>query len=271
MFCGCVNTTNRNISNNVTVIMSAVSIGIPRLRQFNLLLSLIRGYTNKSPAQRQNPKDVEQMPVYQFIGNKAKRRTQVFTWGYSATGALGNENTMKKYSSGGSVRMPKKMYRNSPTKVHFPQPEMIVSDVAAGAGYTVIAATARDNTHSLFGCGLNTDSQLGLQQTQDQKPLICVHNLAPIVIPLDPKENVIKVACGRAHTICLTNTGNGKFSHHIRIHLWPITVFAFGNNSFGQCGRTPVENEKYFASSKIHQLQFDLDSTDSIIDVSVKG
>lgn len=38
-----------------------------------------------------------------------------------------------------------------------------------------------------------------------------------------------------------------------------------GNNSFGQCGRVPIEGEKYFASKRINQIEYD--KNDPIVDI----
>lgn len=166
-----------------------------------------RRYTNKS--HRQDPNEVDNMPVYQFVGENPNNRKMVFTWGYSATGALGNEIYLPKYKKGGVFDSPKKTVRKSPLKLRFVTADTTVHDVAAGFGFTVIAATVRDTPYVLFGCGLNTDSQIGLQTSISKQELICVANLVPISVPVSPKEKIVKVSCGRSHTVCLTNTNRG--------------------------------------------------------------
>jgi len=102
-----------------------------------------------------------------------------------------------------------------------------VYDVAAGAGFTVIAAICHKTPYTLFGCGLNTDSQIGYQESRPNAPLIAIENVVPIHLPIEasfnnkkgsseitkPNEVVKKVAAGRAHTICLTSKGHGKFDY----------------------------------------------------------
>lgn len=82
-----------------------------------------------------------------------------------------------------------------------------IYDMACGYGFTVVAASARDTDHRLFASGLNTDSQIGYHRDpQSGEPLDRLARPAPIHLPLNkPQERVSHVACGRAHTIILTN------------------------------------------------------------------
>lgn len=194
-----------------------------------LLLTGIRWkHTNKKMDRGQNPEDLDEMPVYEFTSLKSsqkKHRTNVFSWGFSATGALGNEAHMKqRIAKGGSHLVPKTMIKRAPQRLRFVTPDTTVYDVAAGSGFTVLAATVHKTPYVLFGCGLNTDSQIGYQETIQHEPLLCVANVVPIRLPIDaskneissnvsPKEKVIKVAAGRAHTFCLTSSGKGKFDN----------------------------------------------------------
>lgn len=194
-----------------------------------LLLAGIRWkHSNNSKNRSQNPEDLEEMPVYEFTNlkpSRKKHKTNVFSWGFSATGALGNEAHMKqRMVKGGTFLVPKTMMKRAPQRLRFVTPETTVYDVAAGSGFTVIAATVHKTPYILFGCGLNTDSQIGYQETIQHEPLVCVANVVPIRLPIDankneisvnenPKDKVIKVAAGRAHTFCLTSSGKGKFDN----------------------------------------------------------
>jgi hypothetical protein len=73
----------------------------------------------------------------------------------------------------------------------------------------VIAAVVRDSSHRLFGCGINTDSQLGYQcpPTPKGQPLMCLLTPVPIRLPIDERDCVVRVSCGRSHTVCLTKSG----------------------------------------------------------------
>ena len=85
-----------------------------------------------------------------------------------------------------------------------------VRDVAAGHGFSVFAA--QEDEHKAFGTGLNSDSQLGEQLSPDNVPLKMLIRPAPISLPLFSSEYVVKVACGRLHSLFLTNNGRGKQS-----------------------------------------------------------
>lgn len=152
------------------------------------------------------------MPVFQYVGDSPKRKTRAvaFVWGYPGTGALGDENYMAKYAKADTNTQLIKRVKRSPGPLRCFTMNHTIYDAAAGSGFTVVAATERDTSYSLFGCGLNTDSQLGLQMSTPGKPLICIANMVPINLPLAHKERVAKVACGRAHTVCLTNRANGE-------------------------------------------------------------
>lgn len=53
----------------------------------------------------------------------------------------------------------------------------------------------------------------------------------PIQLPFkQPNTKIKAVAAGRAHTLILTNTEG---------------VYALGSNSYGQCGRTIIDNEDF--------------------------
>jgi hypothetical protein len=89
--------------------------------------------------------------------------------------------------------------------------------MACGYGFTVVAATAKDTEHKLFGSGLNSNSQIGYHQDQTtREPLDRLARPAPIHLPLKNKEErVCKVACGRAHTILLTTENTRKLTQFV--------------------------------------------------------
>lgn len=47
------------------------------------------------------------------------------------------------------------------------------------------------------------------------------------------------VAAGRAHTVVLTEAEG---------------VYTLGNNAYGQCGRSVIENEEYMGSRVVHHI-----------------
>lgn len=59
----------------------------------------------------------------------------------------------------------------------------------------------------------------------------------------DPaKTRAVKIACGRAHSLVLTNAND---------------VFSLGNNAYGQCGREVVKDEDYLNNKVIHKVKGD--------------
>ncbi|XP_054163253.1 RCC1-like G exchanging factor-like protein [Oppia nitens] len=207
-------------------------------------LVIVRLMANAIP-RGQNPKQVDAMPVFQYTQSdkpSAKRRRYVYCWGYSGGGALGRLSLIKRTKFKNRPQLPPIETVTAPLKSNFIDIQTTVTDVAAGFGFTVIAAVVRDSSHRLFGCGINSDSQLGYQSppTPKGEPLMCLFKPTPIRLPINEKDKVVRVSCGRSHTACLTDKGE---------------VYSLGNNAFGQCGRPIVDNEKYFASHLIHQIK----------------
>ena len=134
--------------------------------------------------------------------------------------------------------------------------------VACGNGFSLIAAANSfgHKGHQLFGTGINTESQIGVHETSKGDAFKYILQPAVIQLPVTTTEQAsLKIqglACGRAHSVVLTNMG----------------IITFGNNSYGQCGRSIVENEEYYGNRAVMQnikQNFDLDSDDSIVSVKV--
>lgn len=110
----------------------------------------------------------------------------------------------------------------------------------------------------MYGTGLNTDSQIGFHKHRGitNKPIELLLYPAPIELPKkthDEIHKVVKVACGRAHTVALTEEG---------------VIFTLGNNSYGQCAREIIENEVYLGSEVINRLSPEIFSNKRIESVS---
>ncbi|XP_058856930.1 RCC1-like G exchanging factor-like protein [Acipenser ruthenus] len=118
-----------------------------------------------------------------------------------------------------------------------------ISWAACGYGFTLLSSRTRDLT-KVWGMGLNKDSQLGFQRSRREhtKGYEYVLEPSPVPLPLDrPQEtSVLQVACGRAHSLILTDNEG---------------VFSLGNNSYGQCGRKVIEDEVYSGSHVIHRIE----------------
>lgn len=147
---------------------------------------------------------------------------------------------------------------NHPTRMKFGE-NCEITDIATGYGFSVFAVNRSDD-EVLFGCGINTDSQLGLQERQQGKHLDLI--IYPTAIKLPKKENEtiddMRIKCmsaGRAHLVIVTKNN---------------TIFTLGNNAYGQCGRQIIENELYKGSNIIHRIEKLnglIDENDEIISV----
>uniref|UniRef100_A0A3P8WC91 RCC1 like n=1 Tax=Cynoglossus semilaevis TaxID=244447 RepID=A0A3P8WC91_CYNSE len=165
-------------------------------------------------------------PVFQYVGQNRKPNHKVFVWGFSFTGALGIPSFVVPDSG---KKHPRKQ-QLSPYRLETAEQ---ISSAACGYGFTLIASSTKDVT-KLWGMGLNKDSQLGFQRTQQSRLKSFDYVLEPSPVPLPLSEplqtRVIQVSCGRAHSLVLTDQEG---------------VYSMGNNSYGQCGRTIVEDEVY--------------------------
>ncbi|KAK3912656.1 RCC1-like G exchanging factor-like protein [Frankliniella fusca] len=175
------------------------------------------------------------LPVFDY-GAHSERVRRVYAWGVAETGALGNY----------TAKLREKMKRlaefyHHPIRLNFGQLYKVL-DLACGYGFTAFAVEPDllRGPHKVFGCGVNTDSQIGYHAPRRDHPLAILLNPAPIEIPFkDVKSKVTGLAAGRAHLLVLTDEG----------------VFTLGNNAYGQCGRPVIEDEKYMGSRNIHCIR----------------
>lgn len=151
--------------------------------------------------------ETSHLPTYQLApdANKLKVHDRIFTWGLAATGALGFPGLVDPEIAR------QRDHWLGPRKMgffHF----FKIQDIACGYGFTVIAATCPNFESKLWGTGINSDFQLGLQQVEgSRKPLAMIYRPAPIVIPaLSQSTRFRQVACGRCHTIVLTDDNEGE-------------------------------------------------------------
>ena len=163
-------------------------------------------------------KDNPELPVLQFKSdNLPKLHDRIFTWGFGQTGALGIPaiaHSKKKYI----CSTPRKLNIFGPCKV---------KDVACGHGFTVFAAEAQSYQTQLFGCGVNTDNQIGYHSS-DHKELVVITKPAAIQFPSNVTSYKIKqVACGRAHTLVLASDNVGEYLVKLNCHFDSIFFFFF--------------------------------------------
>ena len=179
---------------------------------------------------------IKDMPLsdYNAEESRHKRTRFIHVCGLGVYGALG----MKKYYNFNSTldedTQEKLAAVPTPRRLRVFQPEQQIRDVACGYGFTLVATTADDTSHTVFGFGLNNFSQIGYHTSTPNNPLEVVTTPSPIHILT--KFPIDKVACGRSHSVLIDT------NHQ---------VFTLGANSFGQCGRTIIEDEEYFGSQVV--------------------
>lgn len=201
----------------------------------------VRSYVSEKEFRRRGTvhnQDVENIPTYTFpIAKKSDRR--VYAWGLASTGALGLHKNLK-------VLTTREAYlTHHPTRQSFAERGRVTLDIACGYGFSVFVVEPDKNGVSLYGTGLNTDSQIGYHKLGGNlhKEMDILIYPGPIPLPRknnDEGLNVVKsVAAGRAHMAALTDKG---------------AVYTLGNNANGQCGRPIVEDEMYAGSQVIHRM-----------------
>lgn len=182
---------------------------------------------------KQDTKKIETLNL-----RSARQNPRVYVWGLAATGALGVHQNINKLKSKNAHVV------HHPTRQPFAERFNVV-DVACGYGFTLFATKPDENGTTVFGTGLNTDSQIGFHKLGGQfhTPMIQVIYPAPIQLPRISSDaklcEITTVAAGRAHSVLLSKEG---------------VVYTLGNNSYGQCGRMVVVDEKYSESNTINRL-----------------
>ncbi|XP_035135520.2 RCC1-like G exchanging factor-like protein isoform X3 [Callithrix jacchus] len=196
----------------------------------------------RSRSRREAAEAEAEVPVFQYVGERAVRADRVFVWGFSFSGALGVPTFVVPSSRPGPGAGPRPPRRIQPVPYRL-ELDQKISSAACGYGFTLLSSKTTDVT-KVWGMGLNKDSQLGFHRSRKDKTRGYEYVLepSPVPLPLDrPQETrVLQVACGRAHSLVLTDREG---------------VFSMGNNSYGQCGRKVVENEIYSESHRVHRMQ----------------
>lgn len=188
--------------------------------------------------------------VYQFtVENVNQLQERIYVWGFAATGALGIKSYLrpqKKQTAISSMNRPAQMK-------FFESNNMKVQNVACGYGFTLFLVDRMKGCHEILGTGINTDSQIGYHpvDNKSERYLDYVIEPAKINLPLlhSSKTKILNMDGGRAHTVLLTDKEG---------------VFSFGNNAYGQCGRSIIENEKYSGNPTVYKIK---ELPDDVIEV----
>lgn len=178
----------------------------------------------------------DDLPTFQYVGKRSKRKDRVFVWGFSYTGALG----IPSFVVPDTGRKKPKQYQLTPYRLDM---DAKISSASCGYGFTLLSSRTTDVT-KVWGMGLNKDSQIGFHRSRRDRTKGYEHILepSPVPLPLDkPQETrVLQVSCGRAHSLILTDNEG---------------VFSIGNNSYGQCARRVIEGEIYSESQLVHRVR----------------
>lgn len=154
----------------------------------------------------QDPVKAAEIPVYEYASeNKRKLEDRLYIWGFAATGALGNALYVKP-----TPPFRAKEYIKSPRRFSFFYGFKVL-DISCGTGFTAIAIHSSQVSHKLFGTGINSEFQIGYHSPRPNHPMKLLARPVPIHLPLSSSEKVVQVACGRAHTVCLTNSNTGNY------------------------------------------------------------
>jgi len=203
------------------------------LKQFKINCSrnFLRNITTKRFTSQSNESSV---PVFQYASPKNERNARIYSWGLAEHGALGERQFLKPTTPGRrSVE-----YMHRPYRLGFGEEHDVIS-VACGYGFSIFTIKSK-TTNKVFGTGLNSDSQIGCHTINKGRPLELLIEPVPIHLPIN--DTIATAACGRAHTVILTNTGD---------------AFTLGHNGYGQCGRMLIENEDYRRQSTVHKIKID--------------
>lgn len=184
--------------------------------------------------------DTAKFEEIKFARNKPTDR-RIYAWGFAATGALGILQSLKQQAKKQAHIM------KHPARQSFAERRQVI-DCASGYGFSLFACKREKDNITLFGTGLNTDSQIGFHKLGGvtNKPMEEMIYPAPIFLPKahdDEKIQIVKCAAGRAHSVVLSDAG---------------VLYTLGNNAFGQCGRAMIENEQFAASQMVHRIDGNL-------------
>ncbi|ETN61051.1 regulator of chromosome condensation [Anopheles darlingi] len=202
----------------------------------------LSSYASSARRNRVLRQDVSRIPVDRYPIAKPDD-TRVYVWGLAATGALGMQTSVKKQAQVYTD------YVQHPSRLSFAEGHS-VTDIASGYGFTVFAVDPSRSKRPestdcpLWGTGINTDGQLGLQKAPGphKKPLELLIYPAPVDLSSvsgATSSRIAQVAAGRAHLLALTDSG---------------TVLALGNNAYGQCGRRIIADEDYFGNPIVNVI-----------------
>jgi len=216
------------------------SIATPLFENVSLLsrinYKVLRNITTSSFCAKKPREIIEPFEVYNegverdlpeniYEGGSHRLSQRVYAWGAGSCGALGRSKVRPKGN--------KKANMEGPIRVHIPDQKLCkITDVSCGYGFTAYVINDK-NLDSLYGTGINTYGQIGQHYTAEGNFYEGIYEPRPIKVPLEAGDRIVKVSCGRGHTVALSRRG---------------VAYSCGHNSLGQCGREIMEGEDYRAT-----------------------
>ncbi|VDM31912.1 unnamed protein product [Hydatigera taeniaeformis] len=179
----------------------------------------------------------------QAIKFSPDRLVRVYGFGVAATGALG----MKQYiEPKRSLPFRPRFTVSVPTHLNYMSVNSIdVKSIACGYGFTTFIGSHPTMKRAVYGCGINSDGQLGVQTNQIHGSISESFDVSvvpePHVIPIPQEEGFLPLlaSCGRAHSIIVLQNTNSTHA----------VLFSLGNNTYGQCAREVIEGEIFTAAN----------------------
>lgn len=129
----------------------------------------------------------------------------------------------------------------SPTRQQFAEMHHVV-DYACGYGFSAFVVQEENDTHTLYGTGINTDGQLGIQLSRQSKQMELL--IYPAKVALENNIRIKAIDAGRAHLAVVAENN---------------TIYTLGNNSYGQAARRIVSDENFAKSRIANKIQMQED------------
>ncbi|KAG8587449.1 hypothetical protein GDO81_005664 [Engystomops pustulosus] len=204
-------------------------------------------------------KQGDDLPTFQYVGRKPRRKDRVFVWGYSYTGALG----IPSFVVPDTGRKKPKQYQLTPYRLDMDEK---ISSAACGYGFTLLSSKTSDVT-KVWGMGLNKDSQIGFHRSRRDRIFSIgnnsygqcarkivegeIYSESQLIHRVNRFESrVVQVECGQDHSLFRTEQGE---------------VYSCGWGADGQTGLG-----HYNVSSKPMKLSGDLAGV-NVVQVATYG
>ena len=156
------------------------------------------------------------VPTVSFVGQRSQLYPSIYCWGYIATGALGVFDFVNKAPDPKreDPQQQTRLRRSIPYRHPFSYEHRVrIGRIACGNGFTLFSSNTL-KYDKLWGCGLNTDSQLTYIKDRHHPKGFGDYVIVPKLIHLPIKHprstRIVQIAAGRAHSLVLTDTSGER-------------------------------------------------------------